>query len=157
MTTKTSNENPLDMDYSGIVKWANDYVEHEKSLGHILTMPAPILLTTIYARMVVEGSITAGKWVKLACERHLKDLKRSEEDPNYPWVFDEEKAWRPIRFIEKKCHPSKGDFERLVLQPWQHFFVGSIFGWVNKDTGLRRFREALVFLGRKNGKLVSPF
>lgn len=152
MTTTTSNENPLDMDYSGIVKWANDYVEQEKSLGHILTMPAPILLTTIYARMVVEGSITAGKWVKLACERHLKDLKRSEEDPNYPWVFDEEKAWRPIRFIEKKCHPSKGDFERLVLQPWQHFFVGSIFGWVNKETGLRRFREALVFLGRKNGK-----
>lgn len=68
--TTTSNENPLDMDYSGIVKWANDYVEQEKSLGHILTMPAPMLLTTIYARMVVEGSITAGKWVKLACERH---------------------------------------------------------------------------------------
>lgn len=153
--TTTSNilkQNPLDMNYSGIVEWSKAYIKHEKELGHFLEHPSPVLLTTVYAQAVVDGDITVGKWVKLACERHLKDLKRSEEDPDYPWAFDEEKAWRPIRFIEKKCKPSKGDFDQLVLQPWQHFFVGSIFGWVNKKTGLRRFREALVFLGRKNGK-----
>ena len=102
--------------------------------------------------MVAEGSIVGNEWVRRACERHLKDLKRSEEDPDYPWVFDEEKAWRPIRFIEKKCHPTKGNFKHLVMQPWQHFIVGSMFGWVNKDTGMRRFRESLIFVGRKNGK-----
>ena len=102
--------------------------------------------------MVAEGSITSNEWVRRACERHLKDLKRSEEDPDYPWVFDEEKAWRPIRFIEKKCHPTKGDFKHLVMQPWQHFIVGSMFGWINKDTGIRRFRESLIFVGIKNGK-----
>lgn len=153
--TTTSNilkQNPLDMNYSGIVEWSKAYIKHEKELGHFLEHPSPVLLTTVYAQAVVDGDITVGEWVKLACERHLKDLKRSEEDPDYPWAFDEEKAWRPIRFIEKKCKPSKGDFDQLVLQPWQHFFVGSIFGWVNKKTGLRRFREALVFLGRKNGK-----
>lgn len=153
--TTTSNilkQNPLDMNYSGIVEWSKAYIKHEKELGHFLEHPSPVLLTTVYAQAVVDGDITVGKWVKLACERHLKDLKRSEEDPDYPWAFDEEKAWRPIRFIAKKCKPSKGDFDQLVLQPWQHFFVGSIFGWVNKKTGLRRFREALVFLGRKNGK-----
>lgn len=151
-TSKLLDKNPLDMNYSGIVEWSKEYIQHEKSLGHFLEHPSPVLLTNIYAQAVVEGDVIVGKWVKLACERHLKDLKRSETDPNYPWKFDEEKAWRPIRFIEKKCKPSKGDFDQLVLQPWQHFFVGSIFGWVDKKTGLRRFREALVFLGRKNGK-----
>lgn len=152
MSSNILKENPLGLNYSGVVEWSKEYVQHEKDLGHVLEQPAPILLTTIYAELVVNGDITTGKWVKLACERHLKDLKRSQEDPDYPWAFDEEKAWRPIRFIEKKCKPSKGDYKRLVLQPWQHFFVGSIFGWVDKNTGLRRYREALVFLGRKNGK-----
>lgn len=149
---KKGSQNPLDMDYSGTVQWAENYIKHEEELGHVLKKPSPALLTTIYAKMVVEGSIVAGKYVKLACERHLKDLKRSKEDPNYPWRFDEYKAWRPIRFVEAKCKPSKGDFDKLVMQPWQHFIVGCMFGWVSKETGKRRFRESLIFLGRKNGK-----
>jgi phage terminase large subunit-like protein len=40
----------------------------------------------------------------------------------------------------------------LRLQPWQVFIVASIFGWVHKETGLRRFREAYVCVPRKNGK-----
>lgn len=158
--TTTSNlleHNPLEMNYVDMTHWVEQYKEQEKKLGHILTRPSPILLTTMYAQMVAEGSIVANKWVKLACERHLKDLKRSETDPNYPWKFDEEKGWRPLRFIEKKCHPTKGNFKHLIMQPWQHFIVGCMFGWVNKKTGLRRFREALICVGRKNGKLVSPF
>ena len=150
--TTLNKQNPLDMDYAGTVEWAQNYIENEEKLGHVLKKPSPVLLTTIYAQMVVEGSIVAGKYVKLACERHLKDLKRSEEDPNYPWKFDEYKAWRPIRFVESKCKPSKGDFNKLVMQPWQHFIVGCMFGWVSKTSGKRRFRESLIFLGRKNGK-----
>lgn len=153
--TTTSNlleQNPLDMEYADVEKWAKAYQDHEESLGHVLKQPSPALLTTIYAEMVVEGSQVASQWVKLACERHLKDLKRSKEDPDYPWKFDEERGWRPIRFIEKKCHPTKGNFQHLVMQPWQHFVVGSMFGWVNKFTGVRRFRESLIFVGRKNGK-----
>ncbi|MCB7376944.1 terminase large subunit domain-containing protein, partial [Bariatricus massiliensis] len=29
---------------------------------------------------------------------------------------------------------------------------GSLFGWVNKETKLRRFKESVIFVGRKNGK-----
>lgn len=118
---------------------------------HVLAKPSPNLLTTWYAEQVVDGKIVAGKDVVLACKRHLRDLKRQGTD-GFPWVFDEEKAHRPIRFIEKFCKPSKGDFNQLIMQPWQHFVLGSIFGWVHKDTGLRRFKEALIFIGRKNGK-----
>lgn len=153
--TTTSNilkKNPLEMNYAGLTEWVEAYMKNERDLGHVLLKPSPILLTTIYAKLVIQGEIIANKWVKLACERHLEDLKRSKEDPDFPWKFDEEKGWRPIRFIEKKCHPTKGSFKHLVMQPWQHFVVGSMFGWINKSTGVRRYRESLIFVARKNGK-----
>lgn len=151
-TSNILKKNPLEMNYAGLTEWVETYMKNERDLGHVLLKPSPILLTTIYAKLVIQGEIIANKWVKLACERHLKDLKRSKEDPDFPWKFDEEKGWRPIRFIEKKCHPTKGSFEHLVMQPWQHFVVGNMFGWVNKATGVRRYRESLIFVARKNGK-----
>lgn len=151
-TSNILKKNPLEMNYAGLTEWVETYMKNERDLGHVLLKPSPILLTTIYAKLVIQGEIIANKWVKLACERHLKDLKRSREDPDFPWKFDEEKGWRPIRFIEKKCHPTKGSFKHLVMQPWQHFVVGSMFGWINKSTGVRRYRESLIFVARKNGK-----
>lgn len=141
----------MKMSFAEITKWWADYKADQESWGGILTKPSPVLLTTMYAKLVVEGSILASKENIQACKRHLKDLKR-QGTPDFPWIFDEEKAYRPIHFIEEKCKPSKGGFSQLVLQPWQHFIVGSMFGWVHKNTGVRRFREALIFVGRKNGK-----
>lgn len=143
------------MDTAHIEKWVNQWQQHEKDAYHILTEPSPVLLTTAYAQDVVNGYQIANEWVKRACQRHLKDLKRSKEDPDYMWRFDEKKAYRPIKFIEKKTVASKGDARHLVMQPWQHFFIGCIFGWVHKETGVRRFREALIFLGRKNGSCFA--
>lgn len=100
---------------------------------------------------MVQGKILASKNNILAAKRHLNDLKKQGTE-SFPWVFDEEKAHRPIKFIEKYCRPSKGKFRQLILQPWQHFILGSLFGWINEDDGLRRFKEGLVFVARKNGK-----
>lgn len=122
-----------------------------KGFFHILNKPSSTLLTTWYAEQVVQGKIIASKNVILACKRHLNDLKRAGTD-EFPYVFDEELGHRPIRFIEKFCRPSKGNYKQLILQPWQHFILGNLFGWVHKDEKLRRFREGLIFVGRKNGK-----
>jgi phage terminase large subunit-like protein len=122
-----------------------------KDSNVILTKPSEKLLTTWYAEQVVKGKIIASKKVKLACKRHLNDLKR-QGTKDFPWIFDEEKGHRPIKFIETFCRPSKGNFQSLVAQVWQHFIIGSLYGWIHKDTGLRRFKEGLVFVGRKNGK-----
>lgn len=140
------------MDTAHVEQWVRNWREHEEKAYQILKQPSPVLLTTAYAEDVVNGYQVANEWVKRACQRHLNDLKKSKEDPNYMWRFDENKAWRPIKFIEKKTVASKGDARHLVMQPWQHFFIGCIFGWVHKETGVRRFREALIFLGRKNGR-----
>lgn len=142
------------MSYTELEKWWADYIAYQKSWGGILENPYPELLTTWYAERLIDGSIPASKENILAAKRHMRDLKRQGTD-DFPWIFDEEKGHRPIRFIEKKCKPSKGDFDQLVLQPWQHFVIGSLFGWVHKDTGIRRFREGLTFVSRKNGKALS--
>ncbi|WP_199427025.1 terminase large subunit [Thermaerobacillus caldiproteolyticus] len=146
MTTISTTSNPTEIE-----KWYKKWRKEQIKKGYILEKPSEKLLTTWYAKQVVNGKIKASKKVIQACQRHLNDLKRQGTD-EFPYVFDEEKAHRPIKFIEKYCRPSKGDYQRLVLQPWQHFVIGSLYGWVHKDTGLRRFREGLIFIGRKNGK-----
>ncbi|WP_419180381.1 terminase large subunit [Bacillus xiapuensis] len=118
---------------------------------NVLAKPSDSLLTTWYAEQVVKGNIIASKNVIHACHRHLENLEAAGSD-DFPFVFDETLGHRPILFIEKYCKPSKGNFKQLILQPWQHFILGSLFGWVHKDTRLRRFKEGLIFVGRKNGK-----
>lgn len=154
MTMTTSiNSNIKKIKHSfSFITWKKEQIEK----GYILEKPSSKLLTTWYAEQVVKGNIVASKKNILAAKRHLNDLKREGTD-EFPWIFVEEKGHRPVRFIEKFCKPSKGDFNQLTLQPWQHFVVGSLYGWVHKDTGVRRFREGLIFIARKNGKstLVS--
>jgi len=92
--------------------------------------------------------------VRQACQRHLDDLKRARRK-DYPYRFDPVRAYRPIAFIERHCRPSKGDLLRITLEPWDHFWIGCLFGWVEKGTGIRRFRHALIFVARKSGKSLK--
>ena len=105
-----------------------------------------------YARDAVEGRIRVCGKTRRACERFLEDLEKSEKDPEYPWIFDRHKAGRPVDFIEKFLVPTKGDYDRMVLMGWQCFIECNLFGWVDRRTGLRRFREALILVGTGNGK-----
>ena len=128
-----------------------DSTTYDLTFEHLLTVPADRLLTTQYATDVISGKIIASQKVHLACLRHMKDLARSKTD-EFPYRFDETIGHRPVVFIERYCKPSKGVFDRLVMQLWQHFIIGSLYGWVHKETGLRRFDEGLIFVARKNGK-----
>jgi phage terminase large subunit-like protein len=111
---------------------------------------------TQYCRDIVAGTIPACKWVKLACQRHLDDLVRSRAK-EFEYKFIPARAGKVCAFIERFPHV-KGKWalgaQRIHLEPWQLFIVCSIFGWVHKLTGLRRFREARVLVPRKNGKTV---
>ncbi len=104
-----------------------------------------------YVQGVLDGTITACHKVRMACQRHLDDMERSRKT-DWPYRFDEERANRVIGFIERFLSPSKGDITRMELLPWQCFIEGSLYGWVEKETGLRRYREGLVCVGRGNGK-----
>ena len=108
-----------------------------------------------YAIDVVKGRVPAGKYHRLACARHLRDRAR-EDTPAFPYRFDIAKADRFFRFAEKLKH-YKGEWagQYIRLEPWQKFRLGSIFGWVHVDTGLRRFRRAYNEIPRKNGKTLE--
>ena len=107
-----------------------------------------------YARAVVAGEIPACKWTRLACQRQLDDLAR-EPGPDWPWVFDEDRASRPCEFLELMPH-IKGKWARegrlIELEAWQAFIVTTVFGWIHAETRLRRFREGYVEVPRKNAK-----
>lgn len=104
-----------------------------------------------YAKGVASGKIKVGKYVRLACARFLADLKRTD----WEFVYVADKADRAVRFMERMPH-TKGRWsakkQRLELEPWQCFIECNLFGWVHRDTGLRRFRTAYEEEPRKNGK-----
>ncbi len=102
---------------------------------------------TQYATDVVSGKILASKFVRLACKRHLDDLKRKNI------YFDEAAADHIIAFFEEFLVFYEGAFDGqpFILTPHQKFIVGSIFGW-KKKKGFRRFRTAYIEEAKGNGK-----
>jgi phage terminase large subunit-like protein len=102
----------------------------------------------------VSGKIPACKQAKQACQRHLDDLAKSRSK-DFPYRFDPVLAGKRCAMVERFPHV-KGhwalDQELIRLEPWQTFITCSLFGWVVKETGLRRFRQAIIMVPRKNAK-----
>lgn len=90
-----------------------------------------------------------------ACERFLKDLKKSGTK-DFPYIFDEEKALRFFEWAALHKH-TKGVLagEPIEFTPIQRFIFGNVYGWVHQDTGFRRFRKAYWQVARKNAKSQS--
>lgn len=103
-----------------------------------------------YWNQIQTGKIAACKRLKQQYKKLIAEL----DDPRDPWVFDIDKAMQPIEFIQQFCRQSKGRWigQPLDLQLFQKAKIQAIFGFVHKETGLRRCREVLTLEGRKNGK-----
>ncbi len=106
-----------------------------------------------YARDVLKGKIVAGPLVKAACERHERDGKEAKAKG---FRFDDVTATHAMDFIEKwvrlpDTSDAQGNAKAFILQPWQAFIVGSLFGW-RWESGYRRFRNAYIEIGKGNGK-----
>ncbi len=110
---------------------------------------------TQYALDVVYGGTGAQccKWELLACKRHLADLDR-QGDKDFPYLFDATRADRIIRhFANIRRLDVPG--QNIVLEDWQQFDDGCIFGWVHKDTGKRRFKTAYRRIARGHAKTTG--
>ena len=105
--------------------------------------------STAATTLLQRGEIPACRRIKAVYAR----LAAETEAPG-KYVFDEAKASRPIDFIEKFCRHSKGEWagKPVTLELFQKAFIQSLFGFVDAQTGLRRYREAFFLVGRKNGK-----
>ena len=78
----------------------------------------------------------------------------TEEEETHTYIFDENKANRPIEFIERFCKHSKGKWagKPVILELWQKAFIQALFGFVDNETGLRKYQKSILFVARKNGK-----
>ena len=102
-----------------------------------------------YARGVTDGSIVAGRLIRVACERFLADL----DDERFE--FRAETVERAIKYIALLRHfTGKADGKSFVLEPWQSFIVANIVGFYWAGTDSRRFTSSYIEVARKNGKTV---
>lgn len=131
---------------------------------------------TQYALECVERTRTIGNPERMAALRHLHDLARAGQldkataertakatgtalpakEPQFLFQFDETKADRIYNWFTHCKHvegPLAG--KPIALEPFQKFDFGMMFGWVEKETGLRRFQKAYIQEGRKNGKTTG--
>lgn len=107
-----------------------------------------------YAKDAEKANV--GAEIKMACKRFLADLKRKdleihEKEPDFV-----------IGIIEKIMVHKQGEDitgkslvnEPMILLPWQIFTVYNLIGFYYKGTTERRYKEAFIFIPRKNGKTL---
>lgn len=109
-----------------------------------------------YAKDVISGTTIAGKEVALACQRFLNDIERNDLE------IREREANFVIGIIERTMVHKQGEMldgtpllgTPLILQPWQVFCVFNLVSFYYKGTNERKYKEAFIFIPRKNGKTV---
>ena len=107
-----------------------------------------------YAEEITSGAKLAGKEIVLACRRFLNDLQRDDLE------LHEKEATFVLAVIERTMVHKQGETldgtpllgKPLIMQPWQVFCIFNLVAWYYKGTKERRYKEAFIFIPRKNGK-----
>ena len=104
-----------------------------------------------YAQDIVDKKIPASKYMIGICKTLLKDKERVVNDR---WIYREECVYKFLDFCQVTKH-IKGPYagQIYVPDPWQTLIYIGIFCFVDKDDeAVRRYKELIIFMGRKNGK-----
>ena len=96
----------------------------------------------------------AGASIVDACKRFIEDLKRDdielrEKEPTTAMTIME-KTLVHVKGETIEGEPLRG--KPFSLVPFQIFIIVNLLGWYYVGTAERRFKEAFIMLGRKNGK-----
>lgn len=106
---------------------------------------------TVYARRVVNGELKSGELHRLACQRHLNDLKRQNTEA-FPYYYDPVKAMEIVNYAETLIIAEGSDPRPVKLIESQAFDLGVTFGWFKCSNNKRRFRRRYKSMARQNGK-----
>lgn len=109
-----------------------------------------------YARGIIDGRINANRERIQACKRFINDLESGRYD------IKPKQAEFIVRLIEQNFKHRQGEDmdgaplkgKPLTLQPWQIFVIVNLLCFFKKGTHERRYKEASIFLPRKNGKTL---
>lgn len=121
---------------SSIKQYYSYLLEHPKR--------APKKLLTTYKKLC--DDIDNGKTIEY--------INQGGELERTRFVFDKDKAQRPIYFIEHFCRHSKGKWagKPIILELWQKALIEAVYGFVNEENGLRKYKKVVFFVAKKNGK-----
>ena len=99
----------------------------------------------------LKGAINSSYKVYRVYKEIVENIINNEESI---WEYDSHKANHAIEFVENYCKHSKGKMggKPFILEIWQKALVAATFGIVHKISGLRKYKEVLLVVARKNGK-----
>ena len=103
-----------------------------------------------YWQEIESGKIVVSERVRKQYAKLVDDIY----NPKGNYMFDEARALAPIAFIESFCRHSKGEWagQPVQLELFQKAYIAALFGFVDRETGFRQYRESLFYVARKNGK-----
>lgn len=139
------------------IKYAEDVIYGAEVLGNatdIVIQGTDLVIKGTDSVLTGDDIVIAGDDIVNACKRFLEDLKREDieyrsKDPDACITLMEG------LFVHRKGEKLDGTpllGKPLRLEPWQVFIVCNLLGFYIKGTQERRFKEAMIMLGRKNGK-----
>ena len=105
-----------------------------------------------YARTTAENPAAASMHARMACERFLRDHAAAQK-PGSQWSFDDLAALKAMVFASQMPNikgPEAG--KPLRLMDWQKLVYANVFGFKERATGGRRFRQGIVYVPKGNGK-----
>lgn len=105
-----------------------------------------------YIQQVREGKVIVGKWIKLAIERHLSDLKKAKKK-EFPFFFSPTHAQSAIEAFElQRLAFGEHSDKPFVLMDWQAAILYMAYGWRRKSDHRRRFVKVYIKVARGNAK-----
>ena len=117
-----------------------------------------------YNRWIKDNPNKVCQKIKKQYQKLVDNIKKEQKvsfvnkgiEETHTYIFDEKKSLRCIHFIEKYCKQSKGRWagKPLKLELFQKAMLQALFGFVDKDSGLRKYKKVVFFVARKNGKSV---
>lgn len=110
-----------------------------------------------YSIAVLTGRKLVGEKIKRAAERHINDLRRIDDDDDFIYVYNADKAKNIVEFATLLKDVTSG--EPFNPSPYQRFILAMIQGWRNPETKGMRFKNIFISMARTNGKtqLLSAY
>ena len=101
-----------------------------------------------YYDRIQKGEEIVSAKIEKTYRKLVYDLDHQDE-----FFYSTKRANHVIEFAENFCRHSKGKFggQKVELELWEKALLAAIFGFVDID-GNRKYREAILIVGRKNGK-----
>ena len=101
-----------------------------------------------YWEKIQSGEEIVSDKVRRTYKKVVHDIEHPDE-----YFYSSKRANHVLEFFENYCHHSKGRAggQKVILELWEKAMLATVFGFIDIN-GIRKYREALLIVGKKNGK-----